>query len=97
MSMSPRPAVLILGTLTLWGCHPSGAWPAEGKQTFIAHCQKSNLKPGECDCVAKAMEKTMTWAEFQAFSDVQKGGALAPEKMAKVREAVAACSPEETK
>jgi hypothetical protein len=40
-----------------------------------------------------AMEKTLTWSEFQAFQDVQKGRTLTPEKMARVRDAVAACDP----
>lgn len=80
--------------LGLLGCH-RGGWPAEGKQNFVAGCRKNNPKPGACECVADALEKTMAWPEFKAFTDTRnQGGAPPPAQMAKIREAVLACNPE---
>jgi|GEM_PF-6063807 len=93
MTQTCRTALLLMGALSLWGCHRPGAWPDDGKHAFLATCQKNNPQPGGCDCMVAAMEKTLTWSEFQAFQDVQKGRTLSPDKMAKVRDAVAACDP----
>jgi hypothetical protein len=89
-----RTALLLLGALLFAGCHRSSGWPEDDRRAFVQDCEKKNPAPGSCACVARALEKTMTWAEFQAFQDVHSGRAPPPEKMAKVRDAVAACTQE---
>jgi hypothetical protein len=83
------------GGLTLLGCRASAGWPDADRRAFLQDCEKRNPAPGACACLQKALEKTMTWAELQALQDVQNGRAPPPEKMMKVRDAVATCTPEE--